>query len=239
MVERCPNADTALDLGSAVVNGVLYTIGGYTSLSTASNAVEAYDPARNSWTQEATMPITNGPVAAAVGTSIYAIGGYSATSGQRLADVYAYDTKTNAWQTRQPMKAARSNPAVGTIGKSIVVAGGVVVSGYTSDNEAYAAKKNRWKAKAPDPTAMAAPCSAAVGKTLYVAGGEGSSGPISVLDAYTLKTNRWAAKASMPQAVIGPASATVGGLLYCFGGANAGYPNGSTTFYNKVQVYQP
>lgn len=229
--------------GGAVVNGIFYALGGATSLSTFTKAVEAYDPTTNTWTRKKAMPIANAPVAAVVGADIYAIGGYDIATNQRLASVYKYDTVANKWSKVASMHDGRSNPAVGTIGSTIVAAYGLDNSGITTDNEAYSATANSWTTKASGPTATTGPCSGVSGGRLYVAGGEsgGASAPaINVVDAYTLKTNGWASKATMPQAVVGPGSAVINGKLYCIAGASSGNPRlGGVVFYNNVQVYQP
>lgn len=103
--------------GAAVLNGIIYVIGGNTSISGTSDVVEAYDPAHNSWTIKAPLPIADAPVAVAYGSFIYALGGYNSGSG-RIANVYRYDPKTNTWTTRHPMKIGRTNPGVGTRSRS-------------------------------------------------------------------------------------------------------------------------
>jgi len=233
------------DLGSgAVVNGILYVVGGATTISKFTNGVEAYDPTTNTWTRKKAMPIANAPVVAAVGTTIYAIGGYDSATGQRLASVYAYDTTSDTWSKRASMIVAKSNPGVGVSGATIVVADGYTNSNQdTTDNEAYGVRRNSWTTRAADLTATTAPCSAAINGNLILAGGEsgGGSAPAqNTVDAYALQGNKWSAKATMPQAVVGPGSAVVNGKLFCIGGASLGNPRlGGVVFYNNVQVYQP
>ncbi|HYL27932.1 MAG TPA: kelch repeat-containing protein, partial [Candidatus Nitrosotalea sp.] len=170
---------------------------------------------------------------------VLAIGGYTTASG-RLADVYAYNPKSNSWSKRGPMHVGRSNPAIGAVASTIVAAGGVVSgSGYTTDNEALF-RSGKWHTKATVPTAVAAPCSGATGAKLYMAGGETAGGITAAAAVYTLHTDTWSTSlAPMPQSQVGAASAMKAGILYCIGGASQGYPNGSTTFYDNVQIYKP
>jgi N-acetylneuraminic acid mutarotase len=70
-------------LSSAVVNGILYTIGGYTNASavTASAANEAYNPSTNSWTEESGMPTANGyGSATSVNGVVYFTGGFTSST---------------------------------------------------------------------------------------------------------------------------------------------------------------
>jgi N-acetylneuraminic acid mutarotase len=223
-----------------VVNGILYVIGGNSTISGATDVVEAYDPAKNSWSEKAPLPIADAPVAAVDGGSIYAIGGYSSGSG-RLANVYRYNPKTNAWSVRQPLKLGRSNPGVATISGKIIIADGITNSGVTTEAEKYAPKTNRWKVVQSDLTARTAGCSGVAGSDFYLAGGElggGSAPDTNILDVYDSKAGTWSAKANMPQATVAPGYATVNGLVYCIGGASSGNPAGAT-FYDTVQVYNP
>ena len=54
------------DPAVAVVNGILYEIGGNSTLSGPTDVVEAYDPSSDTWSTKAPMPIANAPVAKCV-----------------------------------------------------------------------------------------------------------------------------------------------------------------------------
>ena len=77
-------------------DGRIYAFGGYVGYVTPngdpSNAVEAYDPASDSWTTRASMPTARGGLAAAASTNglIYVIGGIPSV-------VEAYDPLTDTW----------------------------------------------------------------------------------------------------------------------------------------------
>ena len=74
------------NLAAAVVNNIIYAIGGG-GVYLATN--EAYDPVANTWSTKTDMPTARGSLgAAAVNNIIYAIGG--ATNGL-LSTVEAYD----------------------------------------------------------------------------------------------------------------------------------------------------
>ena len=185
------------------------------------------------------MPTARDSVQAAVYNGIiYAIGGYAA--GSRLTTVESYNPATNAWTTEAPLKVAKSDPGVGTVGASIYVGSGLGNNGGTTDNEKYAAKTNKWKSGAPAPIVQNAACASVVKGHLYMAGGADANGdPLATLESYDPKPVGGNLE-SMPQATIGAAGVTAANLLYCFGGASNGYPFGTgATFYANVQIYTP
>ena len=83
----------------AVVNGVLYAIGGSTGYGCQGAALatnRAYDAATNIWTTKAPMLTPRcSAVGAAVNGRVYVVGGNGP-----LATVEAYDPATNTWTTR-------------------------------------------------------------------------------------------------------------------------------------------
>ena len=74
--------------------GLIYAIGGRGSTGAVVASVEVYDPRTNRWTKAADMPIPRfGLAAVAVGSTIYAIGGWeSANAAGITARVDAFDT---------------------------------------------------------------------------------------------------------------------------------------------------
>lgn len=216
--------------GAAVVNSVLYVIGGYNG--GALNVVEAYDPVSNSWTTVASLPTARWGVSAVADKDIiYAIGGYNGAG--ELTTVESYNTTTNTWTEEASLLVAKSYPAVGLLGTTIVAADGYV-SSYVGDTEGYTVKKNKWAELTADPTPRAGGCFAVSKAQLYVAGGTNGSEVLTVNEAYSAKTKSWTTLAAMPAAVDESQSAEVGGRLYCFGGYNS-----DVVVVDNVQIYQP
>ncbi len=227
---------------SAVVENVLYVIGGCNSSCAsgggATTVVEAYDPATNSWSEKAPLPVAIDSVYAVESKNIiYVAGGYVQGSG-RVPTLYSYNPANNDWKQEASMKVARSNPATGVLG-GVIVAGGLG-GGVTNDTELYNTTKNSWTTLATMPTAVNAPCFGTITGKFYVASGTDNSGPNAAVQAYTGgKTKSWTSGlASIPQSVVGPASAVAKKQLYCIGGANTGSLFASTV-YGNVQIYLP
>jgi N-acetylneuraminic acid mutarotase len=112
---------------TAVVNGKIYAIGGRkgpwqggTMLSTA----EEYDPATDTWTRKADMPIgRTGLAASAINGKIYVVGG--GNKGIFLSTGLEYDPITDTWREvagMPTMRAALSSAAVD--GKLYAIGGG-------------------------------------------------------------------------------------------------------------------
>jgi len=219
---------------AAVVSNTLYVIGGKNAGGTQLNVVEAYDATTKTWTTKSVMPTARDSAVAVVESGkIYVIGGYVYPTG-RLSTVESYNPTSDTWTEESPLLVAKSLPAAGLVGTTIVASGGLANSGLTNDNEGYNATTNAWSDLTVDPTARQASCAAAIGTSLYVAGGTINSSDLNLTESFSASTNKWTTLLSIPQALDSPASAVAGNQLYCFGGENvSGVP------YSNVQVYQP
>ena len=111
-------------LAVAVVNGLLYAIGGQ-SKDEGFRRVEAYDPVSNTWTPRAPLPEPYGRAALAAGELnglIYAVGGAYGYAESKIVD--AYDPVTNRWTAVQPLGTARQSLAVAVVNGLLYAVGG-------------------------------------------------------------------------------------------------------------------
>jgi uncharacterized protein (TIGR03437 family) len=224
---------------SAVVNNILYAIGGQRT-STRQTVVEAYDPLTDKWTAKAPLPSgIDSMYATVVNNIIYVVGGYN---GSRITTVLAYDPASNKWSSVAPLKVGKSQSALGVFGTTIISAGGLLANGNAStDAEGYSTISNTWTTLTPLPAARQAGCFESAGNLLFFAGGHGidNGSPVATMDAYHADTNTWQnGLPQMPHAAVNMGSASAGGKLYCFGGSNAGFVSAGNIF-NYVQIYQP
>jgi len=75
---KAPMPTSRVGIGAAVVNNIIYVIGGGTGINNVVGTVEAYDPATNTWTTKAPMPTPRVDLGiATVNGKIYAIGGFN------------------------------------------------------------------------------------------------------------------------------------------------------------------
>ena len=172
---KAPIKTTRISLQANAANGKIYLIGGYvpayytTYNFTSSSLNEAYDPATDSWTTKAPMPIAmSGYASAVVDNKIYVFGGFSNQ---------IYDSKTNTWSqgTSSP-----TNTAYGAAGATTGVNAAKRIYVLSQDynfpkplyvNSIYDPATDSWTAGAPEPTERKGFSVAVVNDTLYVIGG--------------------------------------------------------------------
>lgn len=86
-----------LGVGVAVVNRIMYAIGGFDGVIRHSSA-ERYHPERNEWTYIKPMKIgRSGAGVAAYNQYIYVVGGFDGK--RQLSSVERFDTDTETWFT--------------------------------------------------------------------------------------------------------------------------------------------
>jgi kelch-like protein 17 (actinfilin) len=124
-----PPMPTARDgVGAAVLNGILYVVGGVNSGAARVGTAEAYDPAANTWSVKAPMTIARqGPAVGVLNGILYALGGTSGTGA--YATVESYDPSTNTWTTRDSMSTTRAFGAAAAAGGLLYTAGGFTSNG--------------------------------------------------------------------------------------------------------------
>lgn len=233
-VASMPTRRAELALG--VINGIIYAVGGQTSLFGSFATLEAYDPTSNSWTTKASMPTPRASHAVGVVNGVlYAIGG--SPSGGLLGTVEAYDPLTNTWTTKASMPTARRGLAVGVVNGIIYAVGGLVFTGsqvvYSNAVQAYDPVTNTWTTKASMPTGRNDAAIGVVNGIMYVVGGYNTAGGDQrTVEAYDPTTNSWTTKASMPTARYGPGIDVINGILYAVGGFGGGH-------VSTVEAYDP
>ena len=118
-------------------NGILYAIGGQAGNARFS-AVEAYDPATDSWRKLAPLPESYGRVAlAAVALDglIYAIGGFEVYEESDTVD--AYDPATDRWKSGRRMPTKRQSLAAVILNGLVYAVGGACYDDTLSVMEAF------------------------------------------------------------------------------------------------------
>jgi N-acetylneuraminic acid mutarotase len=131
---------------SAVVDDKIYVMGGQDEFAPPGDPNVAfnqiYDPATDTWSLGAEMPVPTWQAAAGATTGgaapkrIYVIGasvGFGVGSNRN----YAYDPKTNAWTTAASMPTARYDAAVAVVDDLLYVIGGGEAASAIATNEQY------------------------------------------------------------------------------------------------------
>jgi kelch-like protein 18 len=160
---------------TAVVNNILYAIGGGNPSGTLS-VVEAYDPTSNSWTTKSPLPTATSSIYPTVENGIIYITGGSNSNG-RLTTLLSYNPANDTWSTLAPMKVGKSEPALALLGSTIVAAGGLLGDNTTAttDTEGYNAATNTWTTLTSMPTARQEGCFESIGDQIYFTSGNGES----------------------------------------------------------------
>ncbi|MBI5177748.1 MAG: fibronectin type III domain-containing protein [Nitrospinae bacterium] len=230
---------------TAVMDGIIYAIGGQEPYGSALATVEAYNPATDTWTTKASMPTARGSLSAAVVNGIiYAIGGEeyrviinNTLTNRRLSTVEAYDPATNIWSTKTPMGIARVMFSAVAANGMIYAMGGYDYSVYSiASMEAYNPVTDRWTAKASMTNIRMGFSTAEVNGIIYAISGNAVYGGVrSSVEAYDPATNSWTSKPAISTPRAWFSTAVVNGAIYAFGGK--AYNNGYYSTLN-VDVYQ-
>jgi Kelch motif len=164
---------TALhDAGIAVEGNIIYVIGGNSNSNLRADTVESFNPATDTWTEEAPLLVGKSePTVGLVGATIVAADGLTQTTD--TGDNEGYDVSTNTWTSLTSDPTPRSGACGGRIGARLYVAGGF----YGSSPALQLAKfftlsTNAWKKFPPMPQAALFQGSAVYQGNLYCFGGQ-------------------------------------------------------------------
>ncbi|KAG5841824.1 hypothetical protein ANANG_G00171060, partial [Anguilla anguilla] len=205
--ERCQPMSTARSrVGVAVVNGLLYAIGGYDGQSRLST-VEVYNPETDTWTRVASMNSQRSAMGTVVVDGhIYVCGGYDGKSS--LNSVECYSPEADRWTLVTEMSASRSAAGVTLFDGRIFVSGGHDGLQIFNTVEYYNQHTASWH---PVVGMMNKRCrhgAAALGSQLrvslvancgrlYAVGGYDGQSNLGSVEAYDPENNRWTFMAPM------------------------------------------
>ena len=151
---------------ATVVNGKIYVVGGNIDDDegevVATDRVDVYDPATDSWQQLAAMPTARSALAAAVVDGIIYVTGGSLDSCEPSVALEAYDPVTNTWTTLASLSHPRADHASAVINGKLCVFGGYSRSGRTELVEVYSPASNSWARAADLPSAIDEPVAVAL-----------------------------------------------------------------------------
>jgi N-acetylneuraminic acid mutarotase len=235
-------------LNAAVVNGVVYAMGGvhYEMISGRSTqapttANEVYYPVTDAWAPKASMPVALTRFGIAVfENKIYCIGGVTNE---------VYDSMTETWQLLTPMPTPRSHLQANVVdGKIYLIGGNEVENGppeYSVLNEVYDPATDTWTSKSSSPLPIASYASTVADHKIYIFSGLTKNGNTTkVTDAvqvYDPQSDIWSQVTSIPTPVQTAAAATLHTngtetAIFIFGGVTQDDPIHAT---NLTQIYYP
>ncbi len=131
-----------------VIDGIIHVAGGL-RLGRATTLVDAYDPAFDTWTERAPLPVPlDHACGAAIGGTFYVAGGRDGPGGNS-AKVFAYTPPDDVWTQVASMPTRRSGVACGVVDGRLIVVGGEgnpdASSGVFPQTEAYDPATDTWE----------------------------------------------------------------------------------------------
>ncbi|KAL7975839.1 hypothetical protein Chor_001252 [Crotalus horridus] len=209
--EKCQPMMTARSrVGVAVLNGLLYAIGGYDGqwrLSTiyvcggydgtsSLNSVEAYSPETDQWT--VVTPMSSNRSAAGVTVfegRIFVSGGHDGL--QIFNSVEFYNPYTASWHSAASMSNKRCRHGAASLGGKLFVCGGYDGSAFLSVAEVYNSAADQWDLLVPMNTRRSRLSLVANRGCLYAVGGYDGQSNLSSVEVYDPEAKRWTFVAPM------------------------------------------
>jgi DNA-binding CsgD family transcriptional regulator len=231
------------NVAAAVVDGLIYVPGGYTSAEEVITTTEVYDPANDTWDTRAPLPA---PVCAyavaAVDGKLLVFGGWDGES--YIASVYEYDPQKDGWTAKTAMSTARGFAAAGVVEDKIYVVGGYDGTTEFALCEEYDPAKDDgtgvpWTIKAPMSVGRGGLGVTVVGKNLYAVGG-GWQSYLTHNERYNPGTNTWANFETPITAEwrnLGVAATEA--KIYAIGGYSSDYLSDNQEYQALFQLYLP
>ncbi len=224
-------------VAAAAVGPRVCVAGGLTgtgTATTATNVVEAYDPAIDNWTTTTPLPVAlHHPMAVAYKGEFVVIGGFIPEGANLTAQVSkkVYALRDGKWTPLPSLRHARAAGAAAVVDDKIVVVGGQAAGELVRQTEVFDGK--RWRRGAPMPTPREHLAAAATRRFVYVVGGRDFSANSNsgVLERYDARNDRWTKLASMPAPGGSLGAAVVNGQLVAVGG------EAPTDAVARVQAY--
>ncbi|CAI9549036.1 unnamed protein product [Staurois parvus] len=181
-------------LGTVVLAGELYALGGYNGQSCL-QSVEKYIPKAKEWQPVAPMIKTRSCFAGAVlDGMIYAIGGYGPA---HMNSVERYDPAKDSWEMVAPMADKRINFGVSVMLGFIFVVGGHNGVSHLSSIERYDPHQNQWTVCRPMTEPRTGVGAAVIDNYLYVVGGHSGATYLNTVQKYDPISDTWLDSAGM------------------------------------------
>jgi serine/threonine protein kinase/N-acetylneuraminic acid mutarotase len=214
-------------LGATSDGKLVYAVGG-TNGTTDLAAVEAYDPAADTWTPMPALSKGRSDFGVAVTDArLVAVGGTS--SGEVLKSVAALDLTTATWTELPDMGVARHGLAVAAVRETVYAVGGSTAFAdgqVTTTAEALklAPRKPQpvaqWRLLRDAPTARLMMASTVLDGKIWVAGGMREGETLETVESYDARTGEWQTHPPLPTPLHHATAATYRGEVVVIGGAS-------------------
>lgn len=231
-----PSPFARVESPTAVIDGKMYLFGGFTDDLNASNHLDVYDPASDSWTRKKDMPISLTHLNPAIdGKTIWFAGGFKGKHpGPVTAEVWKYDVATDRWTEGPPLPERRAAGGLAVVGRKLHYFGGYKSDRDTNAGDHWSLSLNggkEWQKEAELPDPRGHLSATVVDGKLYALGGDHGH-DITQIDVpschrFDPVTGKWAEIASLPDGRSHFESSTIvhkGRILVVGGRCNSSTP---------------
>lgn len=194
---------------AAVSGGRLYVMGGQNPSDVNVATLHEYDPVANTWSATRNpMPQARRYLgAAAIGGSIFAVGGFTTAN---VGTTEEYVVATNTWTARAAFPSPRHLFGCAATNDHVYVFGGWTGSAVSNLCHCYSPSGNSWAAIANLPVARSHSAAARFPDgRLFVSAGMEAAANSARNDEYVIATNTWTQRANVPTARRGGAGAVI------------------------------
>lgn len=222
-----PRQETAV----VAVGGRVFVLGGFAGAQ-VTDRVEAYDPATDTWTSAAALPVPMHHANAAVVADTVVVAGFLTGIGFTAeGSVLSFDPATDAWSEHDAMPTGteRGGSGTATLDGLVYVVGGLREGQAVADAWSYERSTDVWLPLPDLPTARDHLVAVAADGKIFAIGGRDASiaSHVDRVDVYDPVTDSWSAGPPMPTSRAGMAAAAVGSSIFVSGGeGNPDDPSG-------------
>ncbi len=205
--KAAPSPFTRVESPAAVIDGKIYLFGGFTEDLDASQELDVYDPARDSWTRKKDMPTRLTHLNAVVdGSSVWLAGGFKGRHpGPVTAEVWKYNVPTDTWTAGPPLPAPRAGGGLAIAGNQLHYFGGYKTDRDTCAGDHWSlslAGGKAWQREADLPVPRGHVSAAVLDGKIYALGGDHGH-DITQIDlkschCYDPATKIWSEIANLP-----------------------------------------
>lgn len=240
--EATPMPTARSMLGTAMVNGLVYAIGGWGQDPYALTTVEEYNPAVGTWRARSPLQLDRYRFSiAVVGGEIYVLGGdYTLSFDVCLNSVQTYDPVADLWRDKAPMPTGRCSFGAVALQGTISVVGGYCwkstdfLEPVPCTLDEYDSASDTWTVGAPMPDRLQGDVAAvALGQKIYAI--RRWCDPVCTLDELDPVTKTWTPRAPLPTPREGFAFVAWKGKIYAIGG----YDSSSRSPLGTMEAYDP
>ena len=205
--KAAPSPFARVESPEAVIDNKLYLFGGFTEDLQASNQVDVYDPAGDSWTRKKDMPTRLTHLNPAIdGKTIWFAGGFKGKHpGPVTPEVWKYDVVLDAWTEGPSLPEPRAGGGLAIVGRRLHYFGGYKVDRDTNAGDHWSLSLDDGKvwqreAELPDPRGHVS--AAVLDEKIYALGGDHGHDKtqidVSSCHRFDPATKKWTEIASLP-----------------------------------------